>query len=325
MGSNCRSTPPGLKRRPWIAAVLVATPLLFAAPVPEKIPHAGGAAIDDSFTVRSYDVRMPGSPVLVRESEPFPARPTSWTIVHDSVFVAAGFRVYRHDRGVPGLPRLTKWRSDEEILGLADGPERGLVLVLDRRALTLVRFPDAGEPTALWSLPLDLTGLPATFGRLLLRNGNHAYVADPGLPGVRVVSIDPASEPATIAILSDLEEVVHDLTLWGTTLVLLTDGGATVVDIGSSERPEFAHRRTYTTIDRPASADVTSRYLLLADGANLLVMDLEPTNESFLDSPVASWVAPTEIRSIRLDHEGRAYVLLADSWEVLDVSTLTAP
>jgi hypothetical protein len=317
-------TPASPKRWLLIAAVLVAALSIFAAAEAREIEHVGGVTIDGSPTVRLYDALAPGSPVLVRESEPYPARLASWTVVHDSMFVAAGSRVYRHDRSLPDLPCVGSWTSGEELLGLADGPERGLVLVLDRRALTMVRFPDMGLPTALWSQPLDLAGLPEQAGRLLLRRGNHVYVADPTLPGVRVLSIDSESGPTTIATYASPGGVVHDLTLWGTTLALLTGSTAAVVDIGSSESPEFTPLGSYETIQRAASAEVTSRHVFMADGANLLVLDLDPSNESFLGSPVASWVAPTEIRSVRLDRKGRAYILLADSWEILDVSALTA-
>lgn len=322
-------SPPGTmperrKRLRSIVATLAAAFSIVAAPAAEEIPHLGGATIDGSPTVRLYDVTAPNSPVLIRESDPFPAHPASWTVVHDSTFVAAGSSVYRHDLDLGDLPPSGSWSSEEEVLGLADGPQRGMVLVLDRRALRLIRFPDAGSATELWSYPLDLTALPEDTGRLLFRQGNYVYLSDPSLPGVRLMSIDSKTGPATIATHPSPDGVVHDLTLWGTTLVLLSGTTATVIDIGSPAQPEFTRLGSFATVHRAETAEVTSRHVFLADGADLLVLSVESSNEDILGPPLASWVAPTKIRSVRLNRKGRAYVLLADSWEILDVSALTS-
>jgi hypothetical protein len=311
-----------LARRLPVAAVLVLSFSVFAALAVQEIPHLGGMTLDGSTALRFYGVDERGLPVILQETGPFPARPGSWTAVHDSLFVTVGSTVYRHDRRVSDLPRLDSWSSSNEILSLADGPERGLVLVLDRRALTLVRFPDSGSPTALWSLAIDASGLSGPHGRLLVRNGNHAYVADPALPGVRVISIDSDVEPSVVATYESNEGVVHDIALWGTALALLAENTVAIIDIGSMQDPVFSRLGSYATTHRALSTATSSRHTYVADGADLLVFENDPASNTFLASPVAAWVAPSEIRAVRLDRQGRAFVLLGDSWEILDVSAV---
>jgi len=320
MSTTRRSKLSSLARRSSVAAVLVLAFSVYAAFAVQEIPHLGGMTLDDSTTLRFYGVDERGLPFILGETGPFPARPGSWVVVHDSLFVAVGSTVFRHDRRVSDLPRLDSWSPGDEILALADGPERGLVLVLDRRALTLVRFPDSGSPSALWSLAINSSGLSGPHGRLLLRNGNHAYVADPALPGVRVISIDSDAEPSNIVTYESNEGVVHDIALWGTGLALLTENTVVIIDIGTLHDPVFTRLGSYVTTHRARAADTSSRYTYVADGADLLVLDNDPNVQNFLASPVAAWAAPSEIRAIKLDRHGRAYVLLDNSWEILDLS-----
>jgi hypothetical protein len=306
-----------------IVALFVLGFSVLAALPARDIPHLGGMNLDDSTGIRFYAVDDRGLPIKLREAGPFPSSPGSWATVHDSLFVAFGSTVHRHDRSMPDMPHRDSWTSNDEILALADGPERGLILVLDRRALSLVRFPDSGSPSVRWSLAIDSSALPDLHGRLLLRNGNHVYFSDSSLPGVRAISIEVGAEPTDIASFQCDEGVVHDIALWGTTFTLSAEGTVVIADIGAQHNPVFERVGSYVTTRRAISAETSSRHIFVADGADLLVFENDADSDAFLVSPVAAWAAPSEILAIELDRRGRAYVLLADSWEVLDVSALS--
>lgn len=281
------------------------------------LSHTGGANVGQIDSVKLYDAADPARPVLARETEQL-TRSGPLVMAHDGVFVASGRDVRRYDRRDLSLPATAVWTASAPVMALADGNERGLVLILDARALTLVRFADGSAPVALWSYPIDAAG--ENPGRLLVRDGSRAYVADGSIPGIRVLSVDPAQAPATIATYTSTDGTIHDLSLWGRRLALAADAGLVVVAVSEGDQPVLQRIGALATRTAPARVDANSRYALVADGQDLRVVDIDPNSPEFLSGSLDAWRAPAEIRSVRLDKENRAYVLLEGAYEILDVA-----
>jgi hypothetical protein len=209
-------------------------------------------------------------------------------------------------------------RETGSFLQIADGEERGLVMVLQPDALTLVRFDDGKSPAPVWSVPIAAGSLAAPGSRMLLRSGSLVYVSDRSIPGVRVLALDPTSAPTTIATYASDEGRVNDMALWGRSLVLLTDSSLVVLDAGSGDAPKLRKLGTYATRGAATSVDINSRYAFVAEGSTVSVLDIAPASSGFLKGPVEGWDAQADIRAIRLDRNRRAYVLLPNSYEILD-------
>ena len=284
------------------------------------IEHIGGMTANEPPAVRYFDAGDAAFPNLLQRTEHLVAA-GSFIEQHDGLFVAVGSELRHYERGHRRGSPLSVWSSDDPIIAVADGPRRGVVLALTRASLTAVRFSDLEAPAARWSYAIAGPSLKRAGSRALVRSGNHVFVADASIPGVRVLDVDSTEAPASLAEYESPDGVVHDLALWGTTLVLVTDAAMVVVDIDSADSPSFTRLGSYLTLDDEARVDANSRYAFLADGATVLVLDIDPTSPSFLDNPVEFWVAPSPIGSVRLDMRQRAYVLMANGWEVLDVGS----
>jgi hypothetical protein len=298
---------------PAVVILLVVTVPVMAA------SRVGGMSVSNPPAISLYDTTYPQSPRLLDRTEALLGS-GAYAAVHDGLFVAAGSEVRLYDRRAMDQPALAIWPVGSEVLAIADGPERGLVLVLERTRLSLVSFLDGGAPTVVWSTPVDESALAGPIGRLLLRSGNYAYVSDASIPGIRVVKVDRRAPPETVSVYSSVDGPIHDLTLWGNRLTALTERALVVLNAGPAEAPVFTRLGSYSTVYRPSGADVNSRRAFLADGPNLLVLDVDPASPNFLGSPLDSWAAPDEIRAVRIDKNDRAYVLLPGSCEILDVA-----
>jgi hypothetical protein len=283
------------------------------------LTHTGGAYIGDAASVKLYDATNPTRPILTEQTEAL-TQSGPFVSSHDALFVAAGREVRQYDRRDLSLPARASWSAPSAVLAVADGPERGLVLVLDAAALTLVRFSDTTAPVALWSTAIDSSALGANPGRLVVRDGSRAYVADASIPGLRVVSVDPAQAPATIATYASPDGTIHDLTLWGGRLTLAADTGLVVVDVAAGDQPELHRLGAYPTHGAAERVDANSRYALVADGSTVSVVDIDPASAGFMANAVDGWQAPADIRAVRLDKENRAYVLVGGAYEILDVA-----
>lgn len=298
-------------------SLLLGVALLATAPA-VALTHLGGAPTSEVPAVRVYDASDPASPVL-RDATEALAGTGAYATSHDGLFVAAGSEVRRYDRRDLGLPASAAWNAAGPVLGLADGPERGLILVLDASGLTLVRFPHSGDPSAVWTMPLDLSATPTDPGRVVVRSGDRAFVADPSIPGLRVVTVDPATSPTTIASYESPDGPLHDLAVWGGRIVAAAESAFVVVEVTGGETPAFVRLGAYPTIHRAGTADANTRHALVADGPDLLVIDVDPVSEGFLGAPLASWASPRDVRAVRLDRDSRAYVLTRGSYEIFDL------
>ncbi len=307
---------PRAKRALGIAAALLVATAIISPSV--AVTNVGSMPTSGPPAIRLYDTTDPESPQLVGRTEDLPAS-GSYATVHDGLFVAVGSEVRLYSKGALDAPPRATW-SGSGVLAIADGPERGTVLVLEGNQLTLVRFTDDASPAPVWSYAIDESALTGSTGRLLVRFGNHAYVADASIPGIRVLSIDGAAPPQTVAVYRSEDGMIHDLTLWGRILCLATESGLVVLDAGPAHEPAFTRLGSYVTRYRPAGVDANSRHAFVADGSDLLVLDIDPTSPDFLAAPVAEWAAPSAIRSVSLDKDGLAYVLVSDSCEVLDIA-----
>jgi len=203
---------------------------------------------------------------------------------------------------------------------VADGPQRGYVLVLDSASLTLVRFADGAAPEAVWSYAVDSRAVGQAPGRLVVRDGSRAYVADASLPGVRVLSIDTEQTPTTLATYKSVDGAINDMTLWGKRLALAADSGLVLVGVTAGDEPSLTRLGAYPTSSAPGRVDANSRFAFIADGQRLSVVDVDPASPGFLAKAVDGWQAPTDIRSISMDKGSRAYVLVDGAYEILDVA-----
>jgi hypothetical protein len=290
------------------------------SPAASALKHTGGATIGELPSVRVYDASDPDRPILTKQSDL--NRPSGpFALAHDALFVASGREVRRVDRNdlSPSQPEFSTWSAAAPILSLTDGTERGLVLALDTRGLTLVRFSDGSAPVAVWSYAIEAGTADQNYGRLVVRDGNRAFVADASLPGVRVVSIEPDQAPKTIATYASPDGAIHDLALWGRRLTLATDSGLTVVNVSEGDEPKLTRRGAFDMERTPTRVDVNSRYAFVADGRSLSVVDIDPNSPGFLSCRVDGWDASTDIVSVRLDKANRAYVLVHGAYEILDL------
>ena len=284
------------------------------------VEQVGGAALSGPPAVRVIEGRDPASPVLKERGEELSGT-GPMVLVHDRLFVAAGAEVRVYDRHALASPRAV-WTGGKPILSLSAGTEPGLLLVLDTTALRLVRFPQDKPARVLWSHPMDQSALTGPAGRLVVRDGAMAFVADASLPGVRVLTIGPApSGPQTLAEFVSLDGPVHDIAQWGRRLSLLAGTRLVLVDAGEPATPRFQMLGSWTAPARPAASEIAEGRAFLCVGDQLLVFDADPASRTFLAGPVASWTAPSAVRSVRLEKADRAYVLLDGAYAVLDVST----
>jgi len=298
-----------------ISLVLIGT--LFCS-LATAMVRIGGSVLPGSQSVRTHDVHNPASPVITDRTEGL-AESGPFVLVHDRLFVAVGSDVRVYDGHALAKPPSAIWSAGRTVLSLAAGTEPGLVLVLDAASLRLVRFPESGVPKVVRSTPVDQSGLTGEAGQLVVRDGSHAFVADASIPGVRVVSIDPAAALETLAIYESLEGPVHDIALWNRRLAFLTESAFVLVDAGESTAPRFSWLGTWQAPERPSSVDLNSRRAFVSAGSGLVVLDVDPSSRNFLGAPVDSWTASSFVRSVSLDKAERAYVLLKGSYEVLDV------
>jgi hypothetical protein len=281
------------------------------------LTHEGGATMDGPPAVRVFDAARAVRPAVADETQDL--RETgSFVFSHESLYVVSGTQVLRYARRNLSGPVSGTWSSSAPILQIADGEERGLVMVLQPDALTLVRFDDGKSPAPVWSVPIAAGSLAAPGSRMLLRSGSLVYVSDRSIPGVRVLALDPTSAPTTIATYASDEGRVNDMALWGRSLVLLTDSSLVVLDAGSGDAPKLRKLGTYATRGAATSVDINSRYAFVAEGSTVSVLDIAPASSGFLKGPVEGWDAQADIRAIRLDRNRRAYVLLPNSYEILD-------
>jgi len=306
---------PPAKRIVLALALVAAT-----SPVAFALTHTGGVTTGETPDVKLYDASDPAYPVLTERTEAL-AEPGPFTFVHDALFVAAGRDIRRYERRDLSGPALATWSASRPVLALADGPQRGLVLVLDSSQLTLVRFPDGGVPVAVWSTPVDESAIGANPGRILLRDGSRAYVADASIPGVRVLTVDPSQAPATIATFASADGIVHDMTLWGGRLTLATDAGLVVVGVAAGDQPVLRRLGLFPTNRALARVDANSRYALIGDGQDVSVIDVDPASPGFLAATLDQWHAPATIDAVRLDKSDRAYVLVPGGYEILGVGS----
>ena len=283
------------------------------------LTQTGGAWIGDDARVMLYDASNPGRPVLTRQTEVL-TQAGAFVFAHDSLFVAAGAEIRRYVRRDLSQPANGTWSGSAPVLALADATERGLVLVLDATALRLVRFSDVGAPATLWSFPVGAGQVVANPGRLLVRDGNRAFVADASIPGLRLVSIDPETPPTTIAIYSSPDGAIHDLALWGRRLTLATESGIAVLNVSAGDAPTIERVGALATDRVPTRVDANSKYALVADGQNLTVVDVDPSSPGFLAGSVDDWQAGGDVRSVRLDKGTRGYVLVDGAYEILDLA-----
>jgi len=279
----------------------------------------GTTPIAGAPAVRIFDATNPASTTLLNRTQDL-GTAGPYVALDELLFTAEGNRLKERNRRANGLPELASWLANGTILSLATGPQRGMVLVLDDQALSLVKFPDAGSVSVLWSYPVLSQGVTAPYGRMVVRDGNFAYVADASLPGVRVLSIDPAAPPTTVAVYRSPAGPVHDLSLWNRTLAILTDTGISLLDAGNSDLPILALRGTFGTPDRPVVSDLNSRWAFVAIGATIVVLDINPASPDFLQGPVDSFTAETPITSLRLDKKNRLYALESGGYEIVDVA-----
>lgn len=294
--------------------------LLAASPGARALTHTGGATTGTIAGVDVYDTTNPASPVLTDQTEILSPAGT-FTLVHDSLFVATGSNVVRYDsRDISG-PALGTWAAGSQVLSLADGPQRGLVLVLDSSKLSLVRFPDTGAPALVWSIPIDESAAGSNPGRLVLRDGGRAYVADASIPGIRVVLIDPLQAPVTLATYASPDGVIHDMSLWGARLTLATDAGVTVVGITGADQPNLSRLGLFAMSLPPSRVDSNSRFAFVGNGQDVTVIDVDPASAGFLAGTLDQWHAAASVDAVRLDKADRAYVLLPGGYEILGVGS----
>jgi hypothetical protein len=289
------------------------------SPAALALTHTGGAFIGDGQSVRKFDVGDPRLPIVTEETEAL-TKSGPFVFSHDALFVASGPLVRRFDRRDLSLPSSQSWLAAKTVLSIADGPERGLVLVLDEASLTLVRFDDGARPVAVWSVPVDSRALGQSAGRLVTRDGSRAFVADASIPGVRLITVDPEQTPATIATYKSTDGAIHDLSLWGSRLALAADSGLVLVNVGAGDEPSLTRLGAYPTETVPARVDANSRFAFIADGQRLSVVDVDPSSPGFMAQALDGWQAPSNIRAIGLDMASRAYVLVDGAYEILDVA-----
>src|SRR6185436_5656238 len=94
------------------------------------LTHTGGAYFGSAVNVRAYDAGDPRQPVVTDQTDAR-SRTGAFVVAHDALFVASGSQVSRFDRRDLTRPLGDAFSASERVLALADGPERGLVLVLD--------------------------------------------------------------------------------------------------------------------------------------------------------------------------------------------------
>ena len=294
--------------------------LLAVSPGARALIHTGGVTTGTIAGVDVYDTTNPASPVLTDQTETL--SPTgAFTLVHDSLLVATGLPVRRYaSRDISG-PALGTWAAGSQVLALADGPQRGLVLVLDSSQLSLVRFPDAGAPVLVWSMPIDESAAGSNPGRIVLRDGGRAYVADASIPGIRVILVDPLQAPVTLATYASPDGVIHDMSLWGGRLTLATDAGVTVVGVTGADQPTLSRLGFLPTSQPPSRVDANSRYALVGNGQDVTVVDVDPASAGFLSGTLDQWHAASSVDAVRLDKADRAYVLLPGGYEILGVGS----
>src|SRR5262249_29419920 len=150
-----------------------------------------------------------------------------------------GNRVRAYNRRAAGTLESGSWSARGAIRSLADGPERGMVLVLDGSSLSLVKFYDDRAPQQLWTHPVSRSGSSTAPGQLVIRDGRQVFVADASLPGVRVLTLDPAGEPVTAATWFSADGAVRQLSLWNRALTVATSGSLTVLDASGSDAPSL--------------------------------------------------------------------------------------
>jgi hypothetical protein len=229
--------------------------------------------------------------------------------------------VRRYDQRDLSQPASATWTAASPVLAVADGPERGLVLVLDTASLTLVRFSDVDRPVALWTMAVDSSSIGANPGRILVRDGNRAYVADASIPGLRVVSVDPSQQPTTIAKYSSPDGTVREMALWGRKLVLASEAGLVVVSVSDGDQPTLTRLGVHAMNAVPSRVDSNSKYAFVADGQRLSVVDIDPNSPGSSRTLSIGWQGPADIRTVRLDKAGRAYVLVDGAYEILDAAS----
>jgi len=190
--------------------------LLAVSPGARALIHTGGVTTGTIAGVDVYDTTNPASPVLTDQTETL--SPTgAFTLVHDSLFVATGLNVRRYDsRDISG-PALGTWAAGSQVLALADGPQRGLVLVLDSSQLSLATYasPDGvihdmslwgGRLTLATDAGVTVVGVTGADQPTLSRLGflptsqppsrvdaNSRYALVGNGQDVTVVDVDPAS------------------------------------------------------------------------------------------------------------------------------------
>ncbi len=291
-----------------------------ASPAALALTHAGGASIGADASVKLYDASNPEQPILTEETESL-TQSGSFVFSHDALFLASGHQVRRYDSQDLSAPAVASWTAAGTVLAVADGPERGLVLVLDGSSLNLVSFPDGGTPTLVWTYPVNAAAGATNPGRILIRDGNRAFVADASLPGVRVVSLDGDSAPTTITTYASADGSVHEMSLWGGKLTLATDTALVVVSVSAGDAPTLTRIGARLTDRVPTRVDANSKFALVADGSGVTVVDVDPASPTFLGGALDGWQAQSDVRSIRLDKKDRAYVLVDGAYEILDVAS----
>jgi len=199
------------------------------------LTHTGGASIGSDAAVKKFDAN-PVRPILTEETETL-AQSGAFVFSHDALFVAVGREVRRYDGRDLSQPAIASWNASSAVKAIADGPERGLVLVLDAAHLTLVRFADGEAPATVWAMAVDESAAGSNPGRILVRDGNRAFVADASIPGVRVVTIDANAAPQTLAVYQSSEGMIQDMSLWGRRVTLATEGGLVVLGVTGDDAP----------------------------------------------------------------------------------------
>jgi hypothetical protein len=303
-------------RKLSIAVALIAS----AAPAALALTHSGGASIGEIANVKLYDASNPQRPILTEQTEAL-TQSGAFVFSHDALFVAAGSQVRRYDGRDLSQPASATWSASSSVKAIADGTERGLLLVLDAANLTLVKFPDGGTPAAVWSYPIDESAAGSNPGRILIRDGNRAFVADASIPGVRIVTAEPDQAPGTIATYASPDGIVNDMSLWGGRLALATAGGLAIVNVSQGDAPSLTRLGGRLTSSAATRVDANSKFALVAEGQNLDVFDIELGSTGFLANSLDGWDAPADIRSVRLDKANRAYVLVDGAYEIFDLAT----